>query len=152
MAARPRLCQSITDLTGQPSSRGLGVGDTSTIIQAASSRLALRHVLLAASLGISLATTGQAAPNNAAPYGCYRVKALEINIHASARTHGDVMGQARRGDLLLKLRRTCSPRGRWCPVATERGLERWAAKSGLEPVACPRKSRPAAAAYRAAGT
>lgn len=128
------------------------MGDTSTMIQAARRRLAPRHLLLATLLEIAVATTGQAAPKNATPYGCYRVKALEINIHASARTHGDVLGQARRGDVLIKLRRACSPRGLWCPVTTERGLEGWAAKSGIEPVACPRKARPAAAAYRAAGT
>lgn len=76
---------------------------------------------------------GQAAPR---VYGCFRVTADEVNIRERAFSSSEVIGTARKGDILIKWKRFCAWRGFWCPVR-KGGLTGWADKGYLETAECP---------------
>lgn len=77
-------------------------------------RLPITLALLAA-LGAGAAVTPAAAADNA--YGCFKVIGVSsINIRARPYSNSDVIGVAKRGEVLVKWKRWCTLRGFWCPV------------------------------------
>ena len=87
---------------------------------------------LAVSASLATAQTVTTRPK----YGCFRVTADSLNIRAKALSTADVVGTAKRGDLLVKRRRFCALRGYWCPVAFG-VVEGWADKAFFEAAPCP---------------
>ncbi|MCC7250371.1 SH3 domain-containing protein [Hyphomicrobium sp.] len=92
--------------------------------------LAGAGLLLAA--GFSGGTATQA---EAATYGCFKVTASSLNIRARPYSTSEVIGVAKRGDVLEKRKLFCTPRGFWCAIR-KGSLEGYADKSNLRKVAC----------------
>ena len=70
-------------------------------------------------------------------HGCYRVVgADEINIRARPFSKSEVIGTAKRGEIVVKWRGWCTLRGFWCPVE-KGGIRGHSDKSYLEPAPCP---------------
>ncbi|MEZ5775301.1 MAG: hypothetical protein R3D33_11545 [Hyphomicrobiaceae bacterium] len=97
----------------------------------------LTRTLAAAAVAMLAGSAAMAVPANAAVYGCYEVRGTSsLNIRAHAWSHSDVVGVARRGDLLVKWKMFCSLRGFWCPVEKD-GIRGHADKRYLRKVTCP---------------
>ncbi|MBX9924746.1 MAG: SH3 domain-containing protein [Hyphomicrobiaceae bacterium] len=88
-------------------------------------------------LSVGLSSEAMSQTTSRPAYGCFRVTAPEINIRARAVSSSDVVGQARRGDILVKRERFCALRGFWCPVTTAAGVGGWADKSLMQVAPCP---------------
>lgn len=73
---------------------------------------------------------------HAATYGCFKVTASHLNIRARPYSSSDVIGVAKRGDVLEKRKLFCTPRGFWCAVR-HGTLEGYADKSNMRKTACP---------------
>ncbi|MGE0022088.1 MAG: hypothetical protein AB7S70_00465 [Hyphomicrobium sp.] len=97
------------------------------------SLLALAGLALAASAGLAAPLATDA---DAATYGCFKVTAAHLNIRARPYSTADVIGVARRGDILEKRYLFCTPRGFWCAVR-KGSLEGYADKSNMRKVSCP---------------
>lgn len=94
-------------------------------------------VLAAAALCIGAgAPAGISSEAHAATYGCFKVTSSYLNIRARPYSTSDVIGVAKRGDVLEKRKLWCTPRGFWCAVR-KGSLEGYADKSNLRKVACP---------------
>lgn len=83
------------------------------------------------------AAPSPAAPSTPSSFGCLRVTGAEINLRAKPLNTADVVGQARQNDILIKRRRSCTPRGGWCAVATLTNIEGYAEKSQVAGAPCP---------------
>lgn len=106
-------------------------------------RLAARALVGAVALAMTASLAGAQTVTTRPKYGCFRVTSESLNIRAKALSTSDVVGTAKRGDILVKRRRFCALRGYWCPV-TFGGVEGWADKAFFETAACPpRLSAPA---------
>lgn len=79
---------------------------------------------------------GLSTPAQAATYGCFKVTASHLNIRARPYSTSNVIGVAKRGDVLEKRKLFCTPRGFWCAVR-KGTLEGYADKSNMRKVACP---------------
>lgn len=111
-----------------------------TVATLAVATLALGGAVLASGVALAQAQTVTKRP----PYGCFRVTAPEINIRKTAFSSGEVLAQAKRGDILIKRKRFCTLRGFWCAVRTAKGVDGYADKSLIKVSACPaRLSKPA---------
>lgn len=97
------------------------------------SMFVLSAALLAAGMGFSggLSTEAQAAT-----YGCFKVTSSHLNIRARPYSTSDVIGVAKRGEVLEKRKLLCTPRGFWCAVRMG-SLEGYADKSFMRKTACP---------------
>jgi hypothetical protein len=98
----------------------------------------LNIALLSAALGFG-AVMAVSSPASAADkvYGCYKViGASSINIRARPFSSSNVIGVARRGQILLKWKRWCTLRGFWCPVQ-KGSIAGHADKRYLMKVTCP---------------
>lgn len=79
---------------------------------------------------------GTSTPVQAATYGCFKVTAGHLNIRARPYSSSDVIGVAKRGDILEKRKLFCTPRGFWCAIR-HGSLEGYADKANMRKVACP---------------
>ena len=87
--------------------------------------------------GFLAASNAEAQTTTRPKYGCYRVVGADaVNIRAKPFSTSDVIGVARRGEILVKWRRWCTLRGFWCPVQSGDKMGH-ADKSYLEPAPCP---------------
>ncbi|WP_295555029.1 SH3 domain-containing protein [uncultured Hyphomicrobium sp.] len=89
-------------------------------------------ILLCAGLSSAISTEAQAATN----YGCFKVTAPHLNIRARPYSSSEVIGAAKRGDILEKRKLFCTPRGFWCAIR-KGSLEGYADKSNMRKVTCP---------------
>jgi hypothetical protein len=106
-------------------------------------RLARGALAGAAALAITAPLASAQTATTRPKYGCFRVTADSLNIRAKALSTANVVGTAKRGDILVKRRRFCALRGYWCPV-TFGTAEGWADKAFFETAPCPpRLSEPA---------
>lgn len=106
-------------------------------------RLAIGALACTAALAVSASLAGAQTVTTRPKYGCFKVTAESLNIRVKALSTADVIGTAKRGDILVKRRRFCALRGYWCPV-TFGTVEGWADKAFFESAACPpRLSQPA---------
>ena len=87
-------------------------------------------VLAAATLPAGAATTTRPA------YGCFKVSAPKAAIRDRASDKGNVLKQAAKGDVLIKLKRFCSLSSRWCSVSAG-GTTGWVEKSATKVAPCP---------------
>lgn len=72
----------------------------------------------------------------AATYGCFKVTASHLNIRARPYSTSEVIGVAKRGDVLEKRKLFCTPRGFWCAIR-KGSLEGYADKSNMRKISCP---------------
>jgi len=83
-----------------------------------------------------IACAGVSAQAQAATYGCFKVTVSSLNIRAKPYSTSDVIGVARRGDVLEKRKLFCTPRGFWCAIR-KGSLEGYADKSHMAKITCP---------------
>ncbi|MDQ8700496.1 SH3 domain-containing protein [Hyphomicrobium sp. LHD-15] len=92
---------------------------------------------LALALAGLVSLSGFSAEAQAAPkYGCFKVTVPSLNIRARPYSSADVIGVAKKGDILEKRKLFCTPRGFWCAVR-KGSLEGYADKSNLAKLPCP---------------
>lgn len=90
-------------------------------------------VIAALAVGTIAPVAGSA---EAATYGCFKVTAGHLNIRAKPYASSDVIGVAKRGEVLEKRKMFCTPRGFWCAVR-HGSLEGYADKDNMVKVTCP---------------
>ncbi len=94
--------------------------------------------LMAVILFVTFAATPAYSATTSRPkWGCFKVTAKGLNIRKRPYSFSKVIGTASRGDILIKRKRWCTPRGFWCAVTTEGGLRGYADKSYINKVPCP---------------
>lgn len=89
-----------------------------------------------AALGLAVYSGGMATEAQASPYGCFLVTAPSLNIRARPYSSSDVIGVAKKGDILEKRKLICTPRGFWCAIR-KGGIEGYADKNYMRRVKCP---------------
>jgi hypothetical protein len=95
-----------------------------------------RIILSALVVAAGIVVSGTGAPVAAATYGCFRVTVDSLNIRARPYSTAEVIGNAKKGDVLEKRKLLCTPRGFWCAIR-KGALEGYADKSLMEKIACP---------------
>ncbi|HRN89462.1 SH3 domain-containing protein [Hyphomicrobium sp.] len=95
----------------------------------------LFYSIAAAALGLMI-FTGSATEAEASPYGCFVVTTDSLNIRARPRAASDVVGMAKKGDILEKRKLICTPRGFWCAIR-KGSIEGYADKNFMRRVKCP---------------
>lgn len=73
---------------------------------------------------------------NASPYGCFMVTTDALNIRARPRAASNVVGVAKKGEILEKRKLICTPRGFWCAIR-KGSIEGYADKNFMRRVKCP---------------
>lgn len=97
--------------------------------------MSLKSSVVATAMGLAL-FAGMPAQAQAAKYGCFKVTVSSLNIRARPYSSSEVIGLAKRGDILEKRKMFCTPRGFWCAIR-KGSLEGYADKSNMRKVACP---------------
>ena len=70
-------------------------------------------------------------------YGCFMVTANALNIRKRPYSFSNVVRSVAKGDILIKRKRWCTPRGFWCAVTTQDGVKGYADKSYMKVAPCP---------------
>lgn len=79
---------------------------------------------------------GAAQQAQAATYGCFKVTTGSLNIRSRPYSNAEVIGVAKRGDVLEKRKLICTPRGYWCAIR-KGTLEGYADKNHMTRITCP---------------
>lgn len=96
----------------------------------------LFHAIAFAALGLTIFSTATTTTAHASPYGCFLVTAPALNIRARPYSSSDVIGAAKKGDILEKRKLICTPRGYWCAIR-KGDIEGYADKNFMRRVKCP---------------
>lgn len=86
---------------------------------------------------MAVVVVGASAPGEAKKkgWGCFEVTAKALNIRKRPYAKSKVLATARRGDILIKRKIICTPRGFWCAV-WHGGTAGYADKKYLAKVKC----------------
>ena len=69
-------------------------------------------------------------------WGCFKVTAKALNIRKRPRSKSKIIGTAYRGDILVKRKIICTPRGFWCAI-WKGDLAGYADKKYMRKASCP---------------
>jgi hypothetical protein len=97
----------------------------------------MQRMLLTLATAATIGLTGAGVAAAASPYGCFKVTADELNIRSRPRSTAEVIGAAKKGDILEKRKWFCTLRGYWCAIRTKSGLEGYSDKAFMEKIPCP---------------
>lgn len=95
-----------------------------------------RYLGAALAAGLALASAAPAMGAGKSGFGCFLVTASEVNIRARPHSDADVVGRARKGDILIKRKLWCTLRGYWCAIRAG-SVDGYVDKAYMEKITCP---------------